>query len=166
MTTAPSGNCPTPDKKRYATTQAAWARAPRAELVLGYPLYPYDRCPCGWIHLTKNPNAWTPTNPANPDGVDRLRHMNADQFTTLVSNDTKARLGREDRAALRHHHNLTRWRWTLKALRTDINQQIAQTRNGDPDWLRRAHRYRDTLTLRLTECQTLRTQTTANRRAA
>lgn len=164
--------CPTPTKKRYATQEAAYARAPRAELVLGYPLYPYQCTGCGWVHLTSNPGNWTPpgATPA-PGDVARIAHLNATDFTHLVTNDTKGRITRADRLALRHPDNLTRWRHTLKTLRADITKQLAARAGAthDPhnvDWLNRATGYRNTLNARLTECRTLRNTASTTRHAA
>jgi hypothetical protein len=44
--------CPRPDKRRYATRQAADLAARRRPAIAGLLLWPYA-CPCGWWHLTK-----------------------------------------------------------------------------------------------------------------
>lgn len=156
--------CPTPTKNRYATRQAAEARAPRAELVLGYPLYPYNCTGCDWWHLTSNPNGWTPPGATpHPADVARIQSLTATDFAELVSDDIKTRTTRADRLALRHPDNLTRWRWALKALRADINQQIAHRTTHTPagaEWHRIAEGYRNALNTRITECQQLRTAAT------
>lgn len=43
--------CPTPEKHRYATREAAAVAAERCVIPFGRVLNAYD-CRCGWVHLT------------------------------------------------------------------------------------------------------------------
>lgn len=148
--------CPDPHKTaRFATQQAAEARQLRAELRLGTPLYPYP-CICGWWHYTSNPNSdLHSTAKPDPTEVTRLLKLPAPDFTTLVAAEVKGEATTAERLALRHPHLRTRWRRTLKALHTTITTNLTNRANDtDPfttEWRPRAQRYRDTLTLRLTE---------------
>jgi hypothetical protein len=162
--------CPHPEKRRYATREAAERRGNRAELRIDKLLYPYQ-CICGWWHLTKNSKSTVPTwATARPEDVARLTALPAAEFEVLVSDDIKTRLPVADRVALRHPDNLTRWRWALKALRADITRQLAaRARDASPlgaEWRTRTQHYRDTLTIRIAECQTLRAQAAHQRAAA
>ena len=154
--------CPNPHKARYATVQAANRRCTITELRIGTTVYPYE-CICGYWHLTKNPTAHLPTwRQPKADEIHRLQHLPAHDFTRIVRADIDSRNPTAERLALRHPHLLTRWRWTLRTLLTDVNRQLTE-RAHDPyyahDWQHRAERFRDAVRLRLTECQRLRTQT-------
>lgn len=162
--------CPHPDKKRYATHSTADLRGRRAELRNDQRLYPYQ-CICGWWHLTSNPRADLPTwATPRPEDIHRLTHMTCADFTVLVSEEARSITPLPDRIALRHPHLNTRWRRTLKALITDVNRQLSNRPHTglahDTDWRARAERFRDTLTVRLRECQTLRTHTAPQEHAA
>ena len=48
------GECPHPEKSRYATEDAAWRSSKGRAFVAGLVLSPYECVPgCGWWHLTK-----------------------------------------------------------------------------------------------------------------
>lgn len=162
-------NCPTPEKTgQYATSQAAQYAADRALIARG-PLYPYP-CACTWWHLTKSPTQFiSPSAVPDPEAVDRLRELTDSAFTAFISEETKGRAAPADRIALRHPDNLKRWRDTLKDLRTSINTQLRDRAHDTSllahDWRKRAHGYRDALSIRLTECDDLRAQAALTERS-
>jgi hypothetical protein len=154
--------CPKPYKRRYDTPEDADQAATNDGLQYGNGLFPY-RCLCGVWHLTKDPRAQLPTyQPANPERVAELRTLSAVAFAHVVTADTRNTATIPDRLALRHPDNRTRWRWTLKSLRTDITRQLAARTTdtaANRDWRPRAEAFRDTVDMRLAECQRLRTNT-------
>ncbi len=154
--------CPKPHKRRYATLQAANDAATHDSLQYGNGLFPYH-CLCGWVHLTKDHRAQLPTfQSADPTRVAELSQLSATAFAHVVTADTRNTAPIPDRLALRHPDNLTRWRWALKALRTDITRQLADRTHdtqANRDWRPRAEAFRDTVDMRLAECQRLRTNT-------
>ena len=160
--------CPKPYKRRYDTPEDADLAATHDSLQYGNGLFPY-LCLCGVWHLTKDHRAQLPTyQPANPGRVAELRSLSALAFQHVVTADIRNTAPIPDRLALRHPDNLTRWRWTLKSLRTDITRQLA-ARTADTsvnrDWRPRAEAFRDTVDMRLTECQHLRTNTSRTQAA-
>lgn len=149
--------CPTTQKKRYATREAAESAARGAELATG-PLYPYV-CPCTWWHLSKNPDNELPANiTADPADVKRLTVMNVTNFRALVANEASGRANHNDRLALRHPDptHLNRWRDALKELLTDVKLQISsRAHDHSPEtieWRRRVKGYRESLLRRMDEC--------------
>lgn len=44
-------DCPHPEKRRFATVEAAALGAEQSAVTLGRQLNPYT-CRCGWVHLT------------------------------------------------------------------------------------------------------------------
>lgn len=156
-------DCPNPHKVRYATGEAASRRCTATELRIGVPVYPYE-CICGFWHLTKNPSAHLPMwREPRPEDIERLQHLPADEFTDIVRADIRSQNPAEERIALRHPHLRTRWRWTLRSLLSEVNQQLAGRTTDDfhsRTWRSRAERFRDATTLRLAECQRFRPQTT------
>lgn len=152
--------CPTDQKKRYATQEAASNAAHRSQISLDTPLYPYI-CVCTWYHLTKQRPDTIPANAiADPDDIYRLQLQSDTTFRETVATEARSNLARNDRIALRHPGNLLRWNRTLKELRADINSQLTERAHERSleahDWRKRAERYRDALTLRLQECRDLR----------
>jgi hypothetical protein len=152
--------CPTPQKKRYATSEAADNAARRSQIAVGAPLHPYI-CICTWFHLSKQPSSQVPADAIpDPDDIHRLELYSDTTFRETVSNEARGRLAMRDRIALRHTSLLLRWQRTLKELRADINQELnnkaADTSLEAYDWRKRAEGYRDALTLRLNECRDLR----------
>lgn len=152
--------CPTPAKKRYATSEAADRAAHGAQLAIPGPLHPY-MCVCTWWHLSKKPPTTIPDN-AIPDPADihRLELQSDGAFRETVSIEARGKAPMADRIALRHTSILLRWQRTLKELRGDINRQLTE-RAGDRtleahDWRKRAEGYRASLTIRLDECRDLR----------
>lgn len=157
--------CPTPDKKRYATPEAAQTGARRSLIGVGHHLYPYT-CICTWWHLSKNPTHAIPADAApDPADIARLQLQSDTTFRATVANEARGRAPLPDRLALRHTGILPRWNKHLKELRDDVNQQLNE-RAADAsleahDWRRRAEGYRDSLTLRINECRDLRAHHTA-----
>lgn len=152
--------CPKPYKRRYTTFDEAADAAVTDGLTYGNALFPYQ-CLCRDYHLSKDVSGQIPTHqPANPERVATLRALSATAFAHLVTADTRNTATIPDRLALRHPDNLTRWRWALKALRTDITRQLAARTHDTPTnrtWRPRAEAFRDTVDMRLAECQRLRT---------
>lgn len=152
--------CPNPQKKRYATSEAARKAAVGVQAAIPVPLYPYI-CVCTWYHLSKQPSDTVPTNAvAEPDDIHRLELQSDTTFRETVSLEARGKLPMADRIALRHSSLLLRWNRTLKELRADVNQDLNSRRHDNTltayDWRKRAEGYRDTLTLRLQECNDLR----------
>jgi hypothetical protein len=160
--------CPKPYKRQYTSHEEAHDAAIADSLQYGNGLFPY-RCLCRAWHLTKDHRAQLPTfQPANPERVAALRALSAAAFAHVVTADTRNTATVADRLALRHPDNLTRWRWTLKNLRTDITRQLAARTDDTPanrDWRPRAEAFRDTVDMRLAECQHLRTNTSRSQAA-
>lgn len=154
--------CPTDQKKRYATREAADNAARRSQIAIDTPLYPYI-CVCTWWHLSKQQPTDVPTNAiADPDDTYRLQVQSDTSFRETVSHDARNKLPMHDRIALRQPGNLLRWNQALKELRADINIQITERASDKTleahDWRKRAEGYRDVLTLRIQECRDLRAQ--------
>jgi hypothetical protein len=153
-------SCPKPYKRSYTTLAEAHDAAVHDGLTYGNGLFPYH-CLCGAFHLSKDANGQLPTHqPANPERVAALRSLSATAFEHVVAADIRNMGAVADRIALRHPDNLTRWRWTLKALRSGISRQLAERTHdthANLTWRRRAEGFRDTVDMRLAECQRLRT---------
>lgn len=157
--------CPTPDKKRYATPEAAHNAAHRSEIAMGYPLHPYI-CTCTWYHLSKQPQNNIPADAtANTADVTRLQLQSHTTFRATVANEARGNGTIQDRLALRHRGLLERWQKALKELHADITTQLKQRANDNTleahDWRRRATSYRNTLTARSNECRDLLAQAVA-----
>ncbi|MFE7614343.1 hypothetical protein [Streptomyces sp. NPDC057496] len=155
-------SCPTPDKGRCATKEAAQAVAQRMRLRIGRLLEPYP-CPCGWWHLATTPSPALPVNAvADPADVARLQTLQDAEFRALVSADARGQAPSSDRLALRHPGTLARWQRMLTELHEDIKDQLAhrseESTPGIGDWRRRARRYGQALTERSHECRTLLAQ--------
>lgn len=154
--------CPKPHKRRYDTREEADHAATTDGLHYGNGLFPY-LCLCRSWHLTKDPAGQLPTHqPANPKHVAELRSLSAVALEHVVTTDIRNTGSIPDRLALRHPDNLTRWRWTLKALRTDITRKLAERTDdtaANRRWRPTAEGFRDTVDMRLAECQRLRTNT-------
>lgn len=152
--------CPTDQKKRYATREAADNAARRSQIAVGAPLYPYV-CICTWFHLSKQPSDTVPLDAvADPDDIYRLQLQSDTTFRETVATEARGRLAMHDRIALRHPGNLLRWNQALKELRADINTQLNERATDTSleahDWRKRTEGYRNVLTLRLQECRDLR----------
>jgi hypothetical protein len=152
--------CPNPQKKRYATREAADNAAHRSQIAIEDPLHPYI-CVCTWWHLSKQPSTAVPEDAiADPTDIQRLELQSDTSFRDTVATEARGRLPMTDRIALRHTSLLLRWNRTLKELRADINQELNHRRHDTSllthDWRKRAEGYRDALTLRLQECHDLR----------
>lgn len=154
--------CPTPDKGRCATQEAAQDAAQRMRLRVGRLLIPYP-CVCGWWHLAATPAQALPADAtADPADVERLQTLGDAEFRALTTADAQGQAETPDRLALRHPSNLPRWERMLSELREDIDEQLAhraqESTPGIGDWRRRARRYGQALTERAHECQTLLAQ--------
>lgn len=152
--------CPTPQKKRYATREAAERAAHGVQIAIDQPLHPYT-CICTWYHLSKQPSDTVPTDAtADPADIHRLELLSDTTFRDLVSTEARGKAPMHERIALRHTSLLLRWQRTLRELRADVNQDLnnrARDKSLEAhDWRRRAEGYRDALTLRLNECRDLR----------
>lgn len=152
--------CPTPQKKRYATSEAADHAARRSQIAINAPLYPYI-CVCTWLHLSKQPSDQVPADAVpDPDDIHRLELYSDTTFRETVSHEARGRLPMHDRIALRHTSLLLRWQRTLKELHADIQQELNSRAHDTSletyDWRKRAEGYRAVLTLRLQECRDLR----------
>jgi hypothetical protein len=153
----PSPPCPTPKKARFATMEAALDAARRASFALNKSLYPYDTCPCGWVHLTsKTRNAVAADAPSVlTDGVD----LDQDEFMLLVRNEVVGRCSPQDAEKLRSRLYLVRWSDALKAFQIDISAQLAE-RAGMRDeesvaWRKRLANVQRSLALRRAEVKQL-----------
>lgn len=128
--------CPTPKKSRFATLEAAEAAAKKASFELSKTLYPYETCPCGWIHLTSKPFRVNqiPTKTS-------LAALGDVAFAKIVQDDVKKVAHPDDSAALRHHENLQRWRTALKQFRYEMQKQLASKSGekgaGVTEWRKR-----------------------------
>lgn len=71
--------CPTPDKGRCATKEAAQGAAQRMRLRIGRLLVPYS-CVCGWWHLAAPPSQALPA-----DAVERLQELEDAEFRALTT---------------------------------------------------------------------------------
>ncbi|MFD9004463.1 hypothetical protein ACFV0T_26480 [Streptomyces sp. NPDC059582] len=162
MTTDKRPACPTPDKKRYATREAAEKAAHRSQIAITEPLHPYI-CICTWTHLSKQPSDQVPTD-AIPDATDlaRLQLQSDNAFRETVTKDARGQLPMTDRIALRHTSLLHRWKDVLEEIRAEVNRDLNSAPRDNSlashDWRKRAEGYRDVLTLRLQECRDLRAQ--------
>ena len=150
-------DCPTPEKGRYATAQAAALAAHRTQIKFGEPMYEYE-CICSWWHLSRSEQEPDP-DPADaaPADIAALVAATDASFRTAVVADVRGEGAPGRRAALRHYTNLRRWRRHLGVLLHDVDRQLA-CRRGDPtlaahDWRRRTLGYQTTLRRRLIECQ-------------
>ncbi|MDX3354722.1 hypothetical protein PV703_15690 [Streptomyces sp. ME01-24h] len=154
-------SCPTPDKHKYATAEAASLEARRIQAGIGQILNPYP-CPCDWWHLTKQDTA-TPAGQPRQADVDQLAAMTDDQFQAVVKADATGKAGRAYRLALRHPDNLRRWKHHLSVLTFDLQQQLddkAHDRSAEAaEWRRRARGYWGALAQRRDECGRLRAHT-------
>ncbi|OPC84147.1 hypothetical protein B4N89_27345 [Embleya scabrispora] len=152
--------CPTPDKARFATLEAAQSFAIRKFLSLGIMLRPYGDCSCEWYHLTsQGSDELTPTETELAREYARLRDLDPPAFVTLVRDDALGRTSKSTAAALRTPGLLERWRAALKELKTDIHAQIEQSRAqehpGSRDWRNRIAHLQRRLAVRSAETNSL-----------
>lgn len=152
--------CPNPQKKRYATAEAAQKAAHGVQIAITEPLHPYI-CVCTWWHLSRQPSDQVPADAIpDPHDIARLETLSDTGFRDLVATEARGQLPMDDRIALRHSSLLLRWQRTLKELRADINLQLNNRAHDNSllthDWRKRAEGYRDSLTLRQQECRDLR----------
>lgn len=154
--------CLTPDKRRFATIEAATTYARYNQLGIGRLLAPYD-CDCGWFHLTSQERISARAE-ADPAAVNELRHLPATAFADAVEADTTGRLPMPSRIALRDPRLYGRWTRTLRDLATNLDERMATAPPGS-QWARRAAVYRHTLDARLAEATGLREKRRAVRAA-
>ncbi|MFC9431639.1 hypothetical protein [Streptomyces sp. NPDC056987] len=152
-------SCPTPDKGRCATQEAAQKAAQRMQFRVGRLLTPYP-CACGWWHLASDSTQELPADAvADPADTDRLRKLEDAAFRDVVSAEARGQLDTPDRLALRHPKNLERWRRMLRELSDDLEAQLVHRSDanipGIDDWRRRARRYGRALNERARECRAL-----------
>lgn len=150
--------CPTPTKSRYATVTAADQAAHRTGLTIGLPLRPYE-CACTWWHLTKSAAPEHATTQATPAAIQYLATLPDIDFREIVALEARGQGEAIHNAALRDAALLRRWRKNLGQLMGDVDQQLADRRHerslAGHDWRKRAVTYRNTLTLRTSECRRL-----------
>lgn len=154
--------CPTPTKSHYATRAAAEIAAKRVDLRAGLQLSPYE-CVCTWWHLTKEQPEQLPRAADAPGPVvERLIAIPDIDFREIVAADVRGEGDPEERAALRHRRNHKRWQQLLGQLMADVEQQLKERRSDKSleghDWRKKAIGYRDSLTIRVTECRRLRAE--------
>jgi hypothetical protein len=157
----PAESCPTPEKLRFATAEAAAKFAVRRSLGVGKLLTPYACDGCDWVHLTSAEPVPAGTT-ADPAIVNELRHAGVEAFRAVVEADTAGYLLMPRRIALRHPRLHGRWVRALRELAATVDRQIAGAPAGS-DWARRAAVYRHHLGERLAEANQLHDRT---RRAA
>lgn len=145
--------CPTPTKRRYATVEAAVREALREELAVRCLLAPYA-CPCGWVHLTSQPQVPDRIEP-DPAIVNALRHVSHDEFVDVVEADTVGQLEMPARIALRSPRLHGRWVTALRAIAARLDRQLAEP-DAAADWTRRASAFRHNVGQRLAEAEARR----------
>jgi hypothetical protein len=145
--------CPTPAKRRFATVEAAHAYALARELGIGDLLTPYA-CPCGWTHLTSQPQVPEHAEP-DPAVLTALRYASHEQFVDAVEADCAGRADMPTRIALRAPRIRGRWITTLRAILARLDRELA-TRPAGADWRRRAEAFRHNVQQRLAEAEALR----------
>jgi hypothetical protein len=145
--------CPTPDKKRFATAEAAASYALARELGIGALLTPYA-CPCGWVHLTSAEQIPDRAEP-DPTVLTTLRYADHDAFVDVVEADASGRADMPTRIALRAPRIRGRWITTLRAIDARLDRELA-TRPAGEAWRHRAQAFRHNVRARLTEAEQLR----------
>lgn len=147
-------DCPTPKKSRFATIEAAEAAATRAQFELDKTLYPYDTCPCGWVHLTSKKQRVNETPLAT-----RVAELGDEAFMQLVQEDVKKTVHPSDAVELRHPENLFRWRNALRQFRRDLEKQLADKvgleDEATKEWRRRVTVVRLAVATAYDECTSL-----------
>jgi hypothetical protein len=146
--------CPTPEKRRFATVEAARSYALARELALdGTLLTPYE-CPCSWWHLTSAEQVPERAVP-DPAIVTHLRYASHDAFAEAVEADASGRADMPVRIALRAPRIRGRWITTLRAIAARLDREITD-RPASPDWRHRAEVFRHHVQQRLAEAEALR----------
>ncbi|MEV7466188.1 hypothetical protein AB0O20_06685 [Streptomyces kronopolitis] len=137
--------CPTPDKRRYATVEAAELEARRAQISAGRPLAVYLCDPsCGWYHLTKRDT--TSAAAVDLNVVRLVASLDDTAFAGLVARDIRSQAHPAEAAALRQPQLLTRWATAISQFQISIEAQFA-AKGGDrspeaTDWRKRASHLR------------------------
>lgn len=155
--------CPTPDKSRYATREAADSAATRVGFAYSVELRAYP-CACTWYHLTSSKDMTDPTQGVTADTayVQYVSALPDIDFREIAAQDATNKSKPEDSYALRHRINLNRWNNVLGQLINEAENRIG-LRRGDRslaahDWRKRTVAYRNALVLRRTECKKLRAE--------
>lgn len=119
-------DCPTPDKKKFATRQAAEAWGS----IAGIRLTPYQ-CQCGMLHLTMRPG---PALTATDQQIEKLTSMTDEDFAHLVQNELRGKSTPEDAAALRSRDVVVRWDQALSKIYLDLEATLtAKKGRNDPN---------------------------------
>lgn len=132
--------------------EAAKQEVETASFVLDKTLYPYDTCPCGWIHLTSKK---TRVNQSVLDGPASAHP----EFAQTVRSDVKSECSEDDSRKLRQPENLTRWRQELVIFRSELMQQFGiRKRDKSPEmagWRSKMERVLYSINVRLGEARAL-----------
>lgn len=151
--------CPTPDKYRYATYEAAEKAGKRSQILAGQILYPYA-CACSWWHCSKKAPQEVLTGTADLVDVERLASIPDIAFRGIVADELTGKATTADRLALRHPRNLQRWKRILGELHQDLQDQRTQRKHDTSlaaqDWRTRALRYEAQMQVAMDECRQLR----------
>lgn len=144
--------CPTPKKRRFATLEAAKHEMETASFVLNKTLYPYDTCPCGWIHLTSKKNR------SSQSVIDGQASAHP-EFAQIVRLDVKSECSEEDSRQLRQPENLARWRQELAIFRGELMRQF-EIRKSDQspemkEWRSKTERVLFSVNVRMGEARAL-----------
>jgi hypothetical protein len=117
--------CLTPDKKKYATLEAAKLDLSKLGHTRGRDLVAYDTCPCGWVHLAAN-KAVTNTVGSEPLTEDQIVLMDSDSFNQLVRADVRGQIHPETAKSLRSPRLAPAWLTALKLFQRDLGIQKEQ----------------------------------------
>lgn len=134
--------CPTPDKEKYATLEAARLVLRNLGHTRGRDLEAYDTCFCGWIHLATKRERTGPE--AQPLSVDDIIGLDSNAFNKVLRDEVCGLAHPDTAKALRNPRVVRMWRNGLRLFQKDLNIQKA-SKHGDrtPDtemWLRRVDR--------------------------
>lgn len=140
--------CPTPNKRRFATSDGARSIIHATAEV---PLTPYLCRPgCGWWHLTSRSGA---RPAATPEVVQELLGMDDVAFRVVACDDAKNQSNSEYSAALREKTLLDRWLKAIGVSMFDLQQQLTMRKDeGETEWRRKALVFRQRLDERRLEC--------------
>ncbi|MEJ8654659.1 hypothetical protein WKI65_43170 [Streptomyces sp. MS1.AVA.3] len=150
--------CPKPEVSGFATEQAAAFVARRVQVPVGRILTP-RLCVCDWWHLTAGGLAAQRSASLTPKPGDGLLFKDVPDgvLSEAALRDVRGTRTRAEALALRHPHNLSRWRRSLKVLWSDIEQQFAARAGDDGEatrlWRSRAQVYRSVIAERRNEAQ-------------
>lgn len=130
MTVTHVTDCPTPDKKRFATKRAAEAFGSIAGLRLTVYL-----CQCSMFHLSMRMG---PALSISEQQIEKLTQMTDEEFVLLVKKELRGKVTPEEEAALRSPHVVARWEAALKQENTELEAILAAkkgyTDRNTRDW--------------------------------